>query len=97
MAQGREGQDDDKLTPGRNRNAARPLDAADDKGSPERYPPVRQDDAVELAALTEGDADEPRSFDPSADAPTPRQGAGDGSAPISRHTGPGGDPAEGKR
>jgi len=50
-------------------------------GGPERYPPVRQDDSVEPPAETSG---EPRTFDPSADAPTP-QGPRDQ------------DPAEGKR
>ena len=43
---------------------------------------------------------ESRSFDPSAEAPTPRQGAGDGGAPDASsqgRLGPGGDPAEGKR
>ena len=75
-------------TAGRQANAAQPLNAASDRGGPERYPKVDQSDAVQ------GEA---RSFDPSADAPTPRQGAGDGTAPGGRHMGPGGDPAEGKR
>jgi hypothetical protein len=44
---------------------------------------------------------ERRSFDPAADAPAPRQGAGDPSAeaeasPPGRHMGPEGDPVEGK-
>jgi hypothetical protein len=65
MAQGREDQD-----------GRQPAD-----GGPERYPPVRQDDSVELPVETTG---ETRTFDPSADAPTP-QGPDDQ------------DPAEGKR
>jgi hypothetical protein len=85
--------DQDKLnTEGREKNAAQPLDAANDKGGPERYPPVAKDDSIQPG--------ERRSFDPRADAPTPRQGAGDGSAPASTQegrTGPEGDPAEGKR
>ena len=43
---------------------------------------------------------ESRSFDPSAEAPRPRQGAGDGGAPAGGgdgYLGPAGDPAEGKR
>jgi hypothetical protein len=81
---------EDKLqTRGRDDNAARPLNTSPDRGGPERYPPADRTDAVE-----------PRSFDPAADAPTPRQGAGDGGAPPARNEGfegPGGDPAEGKR
>jgi hypothetical protein len=78
---------------GRDANGAQPLNASDNKDGPERYPSVRQDDSVDSGA-------EQRSFDPSADAPTPRQGAGDGGAPASANEGrigPGGDPAEGKR
>ena len=80
---------------GREENAGQPLNAAPDRGVPERYPPVDRTDAVQPA----GRAGEPRSFDPSADAPTPRQGAGDGSseATPAGHMGPKGDPAEGKR
>lgn len=78
---------------GRKKNAAQPLNAADNKGGAERYPRVRRDDSVE------GDG-ESRSFDPRADDTAPRQGAGDGGAPKSKtdgNLGPGGDPAEGKR
>lgn len=75
---------------GRDANAARPLNAGEDHGGPERYPPVDQTDAVQ---------GEDRSFEPAADAPTPRQGAGDGSpTPVDAgRLGPQGDPAEGKR
>ncbi|RAK59257.1 hypothetical protein DJ021_05295 [Phenylobacterium hankyongense] len=98
MADEREGQglpaghpatEDKVQTRGREANAARPLNAAEDKGGAERYPSVSQTDSVER-----------RSFDPAADAPTPRQGAGDGSIPVSKteaQLGPGGDPVEGKR
>src|SRR5436309_1825809 len=74
---------DDKIqTGGRKANDATPLNASPDDGGPERYPSVRQDDAVERTGRSEqiGSDDEPRSFDPRADAPTPKQGAGDGSA-----------------
>ena len=77
---------------GRQENAARPLNAAPDDGEPERYPAVDQSDAVQPG--------EARSFDPAADAPTPRQGAGDASpspAAQSGRLGPQGDPVEGKR
>jgi hypothetical protein len=88
--------DENKIqSEGRDENAAQPLNASDNKEGPERYPSVRQDDAVERTGQGEQ-----RSFDPSADAPTPRQGAGDGGAPTSAnegHIGPGGDPVEGKR
>jgi hypothetical protein len=87
-------------TGGREDNAAKPLNTAPDQGGPERYPAVRQDDAVEATGRTEEVTGERRSFDPSADAPTPRQGAGDGSVPHSANEGrlgPGGDPVEGKR
>jgi hypothetical protein len=96
MADEREGADgpakpvanDDKIqTPGREANDARPLNAADNDGGPERYPSTRRDPA------------EGRSFDPRADAPTPRQGAGDGSAGARQDgfEGPQGDPSEGRR
>lgn len=79
---------------GRDANAAQPLNAAQDRGGPERYPAVDQTDAVQGARA----ARESRSFDPSADAPTPRQGAGDGSSAADEgRLGPQGDPAEGKR
>ena len=93
--------EDEIQTAGRKQNDAQPLNAANDEGGPERYPSVRQDDAVERTGRTEeltGEP-EPRSFDPRADAPTPRQGAGDGSAAGGQQgfEGPAGDPAEGKR
>ena len=50
---------------------------------PEIWPSVRQDDAVEH-----------RSFDPAADAPTPKS---EPDAPLDSRMGPKGDPAEGKR
>ena len=71
---------------GRQENAAQPLNAAEDRGGPERYPPG--DRAVES-----------RSFNPAADAPTPRPDAGDPSPDATQQgrVGPEGDPAEGKR
>lgn len=99
--------ENDKIqSEGREGNAAQPLNAADNNGGPERYPSVRQDDAVERTgrgeAVTGQSSGEQRSFDPAADAPTPRQGAGDGGAepPASANEGrlgPGADPVEGKR
>jgi hypothetical protein len=88
---------EDKMqTPGREDNAAQPVAASDKKGGPERYPAVRQDDAVEGLGPPE---DERRSFDPATNAP-PRAPKGAGDAPVSTNNGrlgPGADPAEGKR
>lgn len=61
MADEREGRDlgkspanEDRIqTAGRAENDARPLNAAPDDGGPERYPSVRQDDAVERTGRTE--------------------------------------------
>jgi hypothetical protein len=91
--------DEDKIqTDGRKRNAAQPLNASGRGKEPERYPAVRQDDAVEPSP--EDLAGEGRSFDPAKGAPSrPPQGAGDTSPPSTGdgRLGPGGDPAEGKR
>lgn len=81
---------DEIQTEGRRENAARPLNASDNRRGPERYPPVRQDDAVEAEA---------RGFHRSGN-PEPRQRAGDASVPPSANEGrrgPAADPAEGKR
>lgn len=75
---------------GREANGAQPLNAGESHGGAERYPAVDQTDGVQ---------GENRSFDPAADAPTPRQGAGD-TSPSSANEGrlgPGADPVEGKR
>jgi hypothetical protein len=80
-------------TPGREANAAQPLDAAGKKGGPERYPRVRQDDAVERTGLSE----QVRSFDPADQAAPPRDVADasrDGGQKV--FEGPRADPAEGK-
>ena len=80
-------------TAGREANAARPLDEEQPtEATPQRYPSVRADDSVENPG-------EPRSFDPRAGAPTPRQGGGDTSdaAVDQGRLGPEADPAEGKR
>jgi len=109
MADEREGQDNigkspanpDKIqTAGRQENDAQPLNASDNDGGAERYPSVRQDEAVERTGRTEQVTGESRSFDPRADAPTPRQGAGDASPKAAKQdgfNGPEGDPVEGKR
>jgi hypothetical protein len=91
--------DENKVqTPGREGNAAKPLNASDNQGGPERYPTVRQDDSVERTGRAEAVTGESRSFDPSKDAPSnPPQGAGDTSAQAPANEGPHGDPAEGKR
>jgi hypothetical protein len=56
MADERAGREIDKDNPsktghvqtaGRKENAAQPLNAADDNGGAERYPPTRADDAIE--------------------------------------------------
>jgi len=69
---------------------------------PERYPSVRQDEAVERTGRGEEVAGERRTCDPRADAPTPngRESKPDGKvAPATNQgpQGPEGDPAEGKR
>jgi hypothetical protein len=109
MADEREGADgstkdvanDDKIqTAGRRQNDAKPLNASNDDGGPERYPSVRQDDAVERTGRSDEVVGEGRTFDPNADAPTPRQGAGDTSPEAAKQQGfegPEGDPAEGRR
>jgi hypothetical protein len=80
-------------TPGRDANAAQPLDAAKNRGGPERYPRVRQDDAVERTGLGE----QARSFDRADEAD-----AADNMADASRDggqkgfEGPQADPVEGK-
>lgn len=87
-------------TEGRKDNAAQPLNTSRNRGGPERYPSVRQDDAIERADRTEPAARERRSFDPAKDAPSqPPQGAGATSSPSidEGRLGPAGDPAEGKR
>lgn len=64
----------------------------------ERYPSVRQDDAIERTGRTEQVAGEDRTFDPSVTAPTPRQVSGEAPEPKQEgFEGPQGDPAEGKR
>lgn len=81
---------DEIQTEGRRGNAAQPLNESDNTRGAERYPSVRQDDAVEA---------EPRSFEKTGN-PEPRQGAGDTTVPPSANegrVGPGADPAEGKR
>lgn len=68
----------------------------------ERYPSVRQDDAVERTGRVDEVTGESRSFDPAVDAPTPgnRDIAGGGAAPPTSNEGkpgPASDPTEGKR
>jgi hypothetical protein len=91
----------DKIqTEGRKDNAAQPLNSADANAGAERYPSVRQDDAVERTGRAQQVApDESRSFGGEGANPQPRQGAGDGPNPSLKqgHMGPDGDPAEGKR
>lgn len=76
--------------------------ASERTGKAERYPSVRQDEAVERTGRTEQVAGgEDRSFKPDASAPTPRaSGVADATDPHSANEGrlgPGADPAEGKR
>lgn len=80
---------DDKIqTEGRQENDARPLNSASDDGGPERYPSVRQDDAVERTGrIEEVTGGETRSFDP------PR-GAGPDQPGNAGKVGPDGKPAQ---
>lgn len=55
---------------GRERNAAQPLNAAEENAGAERYPPLRRDDGIDGAAA------EARTV--AGGNPRPRQGAGDG-------------------
>ncbi|RAK57471.1 hypothetical protein [Phenylobacterium deserti] len=95
--------DTDKVqTDGRQANGAQALNAGSDNGGVERYPSVRQDDAVEATGRTEQVTGESRSFDASADASTPEgeQAPPDASVPPSANEGrlgPGADPVEGAR
>jgi hypothetical protein len=93
--------DEHKLqTEGRKENAAQTLNASRIVGGAERYPAVRQHDAIERTGRTEQVAGEGRSFDPGKDAPSqPSRGAGDTPSPGTDEgrLGPAGDPAEGKR
>ena len=84
MADPREGRPDDTRrvatedqiqTAGRKDNAAQPLDAAPDEGGPERYPSVRQDDAVERTGRAEAVTGERRGFP--AKPATPDKGSGE--------------------
>jgi hypothetical protein len=82
-----------------------PKDTPKTPQAPERYPSVRQDDAVERTGRAEQVSGptpgEDRSFDPAADAPTPGdRDIAEGEAPPASNEGKlgaGGDPAEGKR
>jgi hypothetical protein len=82
---------------GRKENDAQPLNSAPDNAGPERYPAVRQDDAVERTGRTEEVTSESRSFDPSSTAGSER----DEMTPImpsnAGKVGPDGKPAEGSR
>ena len=109
MADEREGQglgknpaNEDKIqTAGRKANDAQPLHAAEDDGGPERYPSVRQDDAIERTGRAQeviGQDGESRSFDPKSDIRTPTKEAGEAPAPEPTNegkVGPGGKPAQG--
>lgn len=77
---------DDIQSDGRDANGAQPLNASSNRAGAERYPKVRQDDSA---------SGETRTFEGPAN-PEPPQGAGD-STPTQDRTGPGADPAEGKR
>ena len=82
---------EDKIqTPGREANAAQPLNASENEGGAERYPPVRQDDAVET-----GEAK--RTFDRGSEAESQQDGDGDiTDTPDEDKLGIRGDPAEGR-
>jgi hypothetical protein len=76
--------------PGKAPSAGREDKAA--RGGPERYPPVRQDDAVERTGFGE----QVRSFEPADEAPPPRDVSGDTDGGQKGFEGPQADPAEGK-
>jgi len=65
-----------------------------EKGRPERYPSVRQDDAIERTGMGE----QIRSFDPTDENGTPREMVDDASRDGGQKEfeGPQADPAEGK-
>ena len=86
MAEREQPANDDKIqTGGRKANAAQPLNAADDNAGAERYPPVRQDDAVQTGEAA-------RSFDTGSINPETKPPA----SPSEARPGPGGGPAERK-
>lgn len=88
----REREEEGKLqTPGREANAAQPMDAAKDRGGPERYPSVRQDDAIERTGLGE----QVRTFDPTDEA-GPKRDMADQDGGQKEFEGPQADPVEGK-
>lgn len=91
MPQEREGQPGKIQSSGREENAAQPTDAAKDKGGPERYPPVRQDDAIERTTPGEW----VRTFE-STDEAAPRRDTADHDGGQKDFEGPQADPAEGK-
>lgn len=63
---------------------------------PERYPSVRQDDAIERTGRTRQVTGETRSFGEAA-RPAPADEASEGSSSVEKdRLGPQGDPAEGK-
>lgn len=93
MAQQGEGQGGKAQTPSREANAAQPLDARPDRGGPERYPPVRQDDAIDRTG-----PGEVRSFDPADRDAGARDVEDDASRDGGQKgfEGPQADPVEGK-
>jgi hypothetical protein len=103
MADERKGQDggtrrvanEDKVqTAGRKQNDAQPLNSAPDEGGPERYPAVRQDDAVERTGRAAAPSGEGRSFDPGPDTGKPRQDEAPMQPGNSGKVGPDGKPAQ---
>jgi len=94
MAQEREAQGGKASSAGRGDNAAQPLDASRNKRGPERYPSVRQDDAIERSGFGER-----RSFERTDRAAAPDDTADDASRDGGQKEfeGPQADPAEGKR
>lgn len=104
MADEPKGRDDKALqTPGRQDNAAQPLNAAERNAGSERYPSVDQHEAVERTGRSGEASGERRSFEPKIRNETapPEDASTDGDdVPPSANEGrlgPGGDPAEGKR
>ena len=88
---------DVEQTAGRKENDAKPLNAAPDEGGPERYPAVRQDDAVERTGRSDEVTGEGRTFDPASSAGSPRDKMTPLEPSNAGKVGPGGKPAEGSR
>jgi hypothetical protein len=81
-------------------SAAQHVDAGKDKPAPGGYPPVRRDDSVDTSGGSGSVGDERRSFEGDVESAESDRSSRDPDSDSSMnqgHTGPRGDPAEGKR